>query len=806
MIDRNKLQEFFDAIWGSEPGIRFIGTKTGKGVFQNTPCDTNAEAIEAVEHAVANGWDCYHALSLFERPERKSDAAAGSRVFAIDLDVKPDDPKCYDSQKTALIALSDFTKQAELPTPLVVSSGNGLHAYYIHQAMIAEPVWLESARRLKALCRDLGLKADATVTADAARVLRTPESRNYKQGGDGEPCEILQPKVFTVDGAVFAAALNKVQPEKLPTDISLNDAFSAGIQTGFENDPIASQEIARMCVAHLSAQRADPYDDWLAVGMVLHQTFGGAPEGLTLWDEWSSKGSSYKPGVCRQKWDGFDPRDCSVGSLIFWATEDDPAFSEKWEAFKANRRMERLAAMSKEIQLTDVGNAQRLVALHGDSIRYDSARRLWYAWKGSHWAESANAVVTQLAISTVKAMYGEAAKLSDDGRRASLVKHALKSEAVSRIEAMIKLAESDPAIQCDVSDFDSHAHLLNVANGVIDLRDGALLPHSREFMLSTCIPVAYDRSAKSPIFERFLRRIFAGDSVLMEYVQRAIGYSLTAETSEHVFFLCYGEGSNGKSTLLETIQGLLGELAGTIRTEALMQHKFTSHGGHNEDIATLLGKRFASASETEAGHHFAEAALKQLTGGDTITASRKYGRAFSFNPTFKLWITANHRPNIGGMDAGIWRRVREIPFTEHIQKAERDLNLKAKLQAEYEGILAWAVEGAVRWYAEALGSCPAVERATDAYRSEQDTVANFIAECCELGAGLTAVPGMIFDDYKRYCIDNGTEPLNRNQFPKELEKRGYTKARVKQGNTDRTLWQGIQLRSGTTFGVSATIH
>jgi P4 family phage/plasmid primase-like protien len=796
----NDLKDFFNKIWGDDAGMRIIATRLPGGRFDTVAHNTNAKALKFTESAIRQGKECFAGVHLFNRDRRKAEDAAGCRALYLDIDVKAGKEGYYQSQVDALGAVKGFLDSTGLPEPSIVSSGYGLHLYYFLQDMLSEDRWLQSAKQLESICKIQGLKAD-NVTSDRARVMRVPGSLNQKDSEHPAPCEILtELKVFQFDA--LQTILNKSAPFEIPTnDTSINDAFLNGLVTNSEG----AQDIARFCMPFLSADRCNDYARWVAVGITLHNVFAGSDEGLGLWEDWSKQDAKYTPDVCSQKWHGFAERSegdkLSVGSLVHWSLADSEAFEAAWESHKAERRAETLAARSHEIQLTDVGNAQRFVALHGHSMRFDNARRVWYAFNGSQWSEGANAEVTQLAISTVKAMYVEAAKQSDDGR-SGLVKHALRSESANRIGAMIKLAESDSSIQCDVSDFDSDPQYLNVKNGVIDLRTGQLLRHSRELMLSTCIPVEYDPTAKCPTFERFLKRIFAGNSSLMDYVQRAVGYSLTGETKEHAFFLCYGEGANGKSTLLETIHGLLGDLAGTIRTEALMQHKFTSHGGHNEDIATLLGKRFASASETESGHQFAEAALKQLTGGDTITASRKYGRSFSFNPMFKLWITANHRPNIGGTDAGIWRRVRLIPFNECIPEKERDINLKNKLQCEFEGVLAWAVRGSVNWYAEGLGHSMEVDRATDMYRNEQDTIANFLSECCEFVNGSTSVPAILYDDYKRWCIDGGFESANRNQFPAELKKRGIEKLPVKQAGSSRMLWHGLRMRSGFDLGVS----
>src|SRR5690606_17314459 len=224
------------------------------------------------------------------------------------------------------------------------------------------------------------------------------------------------------------------------------------------------------------------------------------------------------------------------------------------------------------------------------------------------------------------------------------------------LREMVRLATDEPDIQATISDFDKHPHLLGVENGVINTRTRKLLPHDRDLMLTRCLSIPYDPAAECPIFDAFLERIFDGNTELIDYVLRALGYAITGENREHVLFMCYGEGANGKSTLLETVQFILGDLAGTVRTEALMQDKFGGNSGHNDDIANLHGKRFVAASEGESGQRLSESKVKQWTGGDTISVSRKYGRTFLYEPIFTLFLATNHKPQISGTDEGIWRR------------------------------------------------------------------------------------------------------------------------------------------------------
>jgi len=267
---------------------------------------------------------------------------------------------------------------------------------------------------------------------------------------------------------------------------------------------------------------------------------------------------------------------------------------------------------------TDLGNAQRLVALHGQDLRYCHPWNKWLVWDGTRWSQDATAEAVRRAKDVVRAMYAEAASQLDDDRRKSLAKHAWKTESESRIEAMLSLARSEPGIPILPEQLDTNSWLLNCANGTLDVRTGELRPHKREDLLTRKIPVAYDPNATCPEWYRFLDRIMAGRAGLVSFLQRAPGYSLTGCTDERVLFLLHGRGANGKTTFLETVALLLGDYAMRTTIETLLARG--DRDGIPNDVARLRGARFVYASEAEEGRRLAEAKLKDITGGDTIAA------------------------------------------------------------------------------------------------------------------------------------------------------------------------------------------
>jgi putative DNA primase/helicase len=334
----------------------------------------------------------------------------------------------------------------------------------------------------------------------------------------------------------------------------------------------------------------------------------------------------------------------------------------------------------------------------------------------------------------------------------------------------------------------------DVQNGTLDLRTGQMRQHDRADLLTKEAPVIYDPSATCPTWEAFLTRVMGGDAELIGFLQRAIGYSLTGDTREQVIFLLYGTGANGKSTFLETIRTLLGDdYARQVRTETLTDSNRGT--GPTEDLARLKGARFVSARETEEGKRLAEALIKELSGGDTLTARFLYSESFEYRPAFKLFLGANHKPVIRGTDYAIWRRIRLVPFAVTIPPEEQDQNLGAKLAAELPGILTWAVRGCLSWQKNGLGTPAAVTAATAAYRMESDVLSAFLAECCVTNPKGEVQAGPLYTAYKSWCEDNGEKWMTGQMFGRRLTDRGFDKYADR---TRHTFYLGLTLPAPAT--------
>jgi putative DNA primase/helicase len=410
-------------------------------------------------------------------------------------------------------------------------------------------------------------------------------------------------------------------------------------------------------------------------------------------------------------------------------------------------------------------------------------------WEGQRWTVDETNEVERRAKRTVRALYSYLPHINDADRYKAFVRHALKSEYATRIHAMVKLAQSEHGITLTSMQLDLDPWLLTVENGTLDLRNGSLRPHRREDLMSKMAPVVYDADGACPTWDKFLERVLGGDDDLVRYMQKVVGYALTGDTSEQCLFVLYGTGANGKSTLLNVVKEMLGDYAKQTPTTSLLTKK---HDSIPNDIARLQGTRCVMAVEAEIGKQLAETLVKQLTGGDTVTARFLYKEYFEFRPDFKLFLAVNHRPEIQGTDPAIWRRIRLIPFAVTIPEAERDKRLPIALREELPGILRWAVKGCLAWQEEALGSPSAVAVAIAQYRDDMDHVGAFIEARCVVAPEAKTAGSRLYNAYQTWCTHVGEDAISNAAFAHRLQERGFRKQRT----SGVRLWKGLGLGKG----------
>lgn len=446
---------------------------------------------------------------------------------------------------------------------------------------------------------------------------------------------------------------------------------------------------------------------------------------------------------------------------------------------------------------TDQANGYLIASQVGRDLLY-VIRIGWHAWTGTHWrlgeefAYRRAQRLSRLILDEAATAAWKAANSEDAGQRKelmniseSLTAWARKSESRDRVYSAMALAK--PMLAIEHSELDQNYWLLNCTNGTLDLRTGSLRPPRRADFITCCIPVAYDPEATCPTWLNFLDRIFAGVADVIHFVQKALGYSLTADTSEQCVFFLWGSGQNGKSTLLSVIQLMMGAYAQQAAPDLLVVSK---HERHTTEIAELRGARLVASIETGEGRRLNEPLIKQMSGGDRMKGHFMRQDNIEFSPTHKVYLATNHKPRIRGTDRAIWRRIRLIPFTVTIPPEERDPKLVEKLKTELPGILTWCVQGCLAWQQEGLEPPTEVTEATDQYKAESDVLAAFLADCCVLDKNVKVKANELYNAYREWCEQNG-ERLTETQttFGLQLTERGFEKRRVTAG----VVYEGIGL-------------
>lgn len=474
-------------------------------------------------------------------------------------------------------------------------------------------------------------------------------------------------------------------------------------------------------------------------------------------------------------------REQVLGDVKRWLVKFDPSMQGLLCSLLG---LERPEPIGQESDVTDTANGHRLVFRYSGKLRYVGAWG-WLVWNGQRWRIDDTNEVYQFAKESARSIYEEARTAPTDNDAKRLAAWAKASLFRPRMEAMLSMAKSEPAIAARQNVFDQNPWLLNVNNGTIDLRTGELREHSQDDHLTKLAPVDYMPDARSDLWIEFLHTIFGSDGPTLDFVQRAVGYTLTGDTSEQCLFLCHGKGANGKSTFLETLRAMLGDYGQQAGFSTFLARQ--NEDGPRNDIARMIGARFVAAIEMGDGGKMNEPMVKQMTGGDTLTARYLHKEFFEFRPAFKVWLAANHKPKINDNGHAMWRRIRLISFSVTIPEQERDKHLAEKLRAELPGVLAWAVRGCLAWQQEGLGLPETVRAATDEYRDEMDTLAQFLNECCVQRDGAIEKVTPLLEAYKSF---SGDSKISAKEFKYLMVERGFQAPRhTKHGN----VWDGIGL-------------
>lgn len=421
-------------------------------------------------------------------------------------------------------------------------------------------------------------------------------------------------------------------------------------------------------------------------------------------------------------------------------------------------------------ELSELGNAERMVLEVGADFRYVHKWRTWMHWNGRTWArEDGEATVFQATFDLIKRLQADAAEETNKAASEARAKWVQSCHKEITLRKTVELFRHQPGIPASDEEWDRDPWLFNAANGTLDLRTGDLHPFERDDMITNCANVAYDPNAICPTWEKFLTEILPGDDARLNYLWKAIGYTLTGSVAEQVFFFLQGEGANGKSTLIDTLRYVLGPYARTVMPETFMEAK---PGAIRGDLARLQGSRSVFATETQEGRRLDETLIKVVTGDAKVAARQLYTVETEFDPTFKVWMLGNHRPAISGTDHGIWRRVALIMFDVQIPPEQRDRNLPIKLMAEAPGILAWAVRGCQAYLEEGLKMPDSIVAAVESYHDESDQLGRFIFERTITASGDYVTVRNFYTAYKTWCEKIGEKPTSEKKMSQRMKSRG----------------------------------
>ena len=439
------------------------------------------------------------------------------------------------------------------------------------------------------------------------------------------------------------------------------------------------------------------------------------------------------------------------------------------------------------LETSDDPTSEHVIALEftekfRDTMRYCPALGSWFEWDKVRWRPDN----LQRAFHYTRTLAGEAEKVKGT-RRASFAR------------GVESFCRADPAHAVEASYFDADPWKLGTPGGTVDLKTGHTLaadPAHRITKLTGVGPTSTRTrsgtgglvAGECPRWLQFLDESTGSDAQLVGFLQRWFGYCLTGSVQEHALVFVYGRSGTGKSIFLGVLSGVLGDYATTAGMDVLTASKYSEHP---TEIASLSGARLVTASETDEGRSWSEARVKTLTGGDRLSARFMRQDYFQFDPTFKLMLAGNTLPNLNDCGSAMRRRFRVVPFDRKPEEA--DLELGAKLKAEWPGILAWAIEGCALWRQAGLGTAAVIERETDNYFSESDHFGGWLESCCELDADTYEFANVLFNSWNSYLKRIKEPEENATKFGRRLRSLGLRKER----SASAVRWVGIRLNEAS---------
>jgi len=544
---------------------------------------------------------------------------------------------------------------------------------------------------------------------------------------------------------------------------------------------------------------ASDYDVWIRAGMALHHEYSGSDDALMVWNEWSTKAPNYLSlDDLRMRWNGFNSSKRAV--TIAWLLK----FGR--EAERAHYVTQGIAVPDATMSAHDAryrsefGNARRLVDLHGPSLRCVRQTKEWYAWTGVYWRRASIAVIQHLAMETILSMRDELVHMKNDEQRDAFSKFCVTSQKQSMLNAIINLASVHPSVAINASDLNSDPRYLGVANGIVDLKTGELLNPDPKRLITIITKFHYDPAATCPLFAQTVSDAFFDDDNMLAFFQRLIGYTLIGDPTEDILVIPYGNGSNGKSTILNTIRRVLDGHARIAQAATFLSSNDygASAGAPREDLLRLAGARFLYVGEPEENAQLRESLIKSITGGEPIAARGIHAKeTIEIQPTWVTWLPTNHKPIVKGADFAIWRRLMPVPFLRNFSNdpaIKNDTHREHKLAAESRGILRWCIQGALAYQSRGLDIPEAVENARRQYKNDMDLLADWLEQCCDVAGDIYDSTSNLWASWEPWARSNGQLRYlpSKIAFVRRLQPR--FEARVGAANYKEFL--GLRVRSG----------
>lgn len=551
-----------------------------------------------------------------------------------------------------------------------------------------------------------------------------------------------------------------------------------------------------------------PYPGWFGLGAAIHDATEGSDAGLQLFDDISAGRYRGQPAVkyagravIEKLWHSYDsqrePR-ITAGTYLQLARRGG------WRSPSAGL-MPMAPLYLLDHPIGDRTNGKLFADCFRDRLIFNSSSKRWMKHDDSVWDECQHGEEMAAAKTFADRILDEAAALykatpEDDPKRSAAkqwMKAAQRLQEKQELKDMLELAQSEPGMTVTLTEFDQDPYLLNVRNGVVDLRTGSLLQSSPRMLLSRRTEASYDPAAQCPLFLQTLAEVFQHDQAMIDSFQLCVGYSATGDVSEEKMMFLFGHGANGKTLVCNIIEEVLGTYCVTAPSTLLEVRSNASGSGPRPDLARLAGARLAMASETSPGRQWDSQLIKQVASNERQTERFLYGDYFEFQPTAKLWVRGNHKPEIRDNGYGLWRRMILFPFERQFAEHEQDHGLLERLRAERDGILRWMVDGAVRWWrgrqsgATGLVLCPKISAAINEYRDDCDIVGQWVSENCKVGSTESSDGQDLYDNFVRWCAANGRYQMTKQALGRQLAERGF----VRQKTSSKVRWRGIGLDS-----------